>query len=411
MNQDDIELLSPKGGKPVKMWTQGVPVEAEAKEQLEKLAQLPFVFHHVAVMPDVHVGKGSTIGSVIPTLGAVIPAAVGVDIGCGMMAAKTTLGAADLPDNLGKLRSAIEQAVPHGMSPKTRNHKGRDAGSWNNPPPAVDAGWAKLKGEFDAICRKYPKLRGTNNYKHLGTLGSGNHFVEVCLDEEGAVWVMLHSGSRGVGNAIGTHFIELARQDMRRHQVNLPDQDLAYLEEGTEHYDDYVEAVGWAQKFARINREVMMHNVIHAMRGVLPKPFDTHLEAVNCHHNYVQNEKHFGKDVLLTRKGAVSARRGELGIIPGSMGAKSYIVRGKGNPDSFHSCSHGAGRVMSRTEAKRRFTRADMERVLEGVESRKDEGVIDEIPMAYKDIDAVMHAQRELVEVVHTLKQVVCVKG
>ena len=416
MNQEDIELLSPQGGKPVKMWTQGVPVELEAKQQLEKLAQLPFVFHHVAVMPDVHVGKGSTIGSVIPTLGAVIPAAVGVDIGCGMMAAKTTLRAADLPDNLGKLRSAIEQAVPHGratngMSPKTRNHKGRDVGSWSNPPPAVDAGWTKLKDEFDAICRKYPKLRGTNNYKHLGTLGSGNHFVEVCLDEEGAVWVMLHSGSRGVGNAIGTHFIELARQDMRRHQVNLPDQDLAYLEEGTEHYDDYVEAVGWAQKFARINREVMMHNVIHAMRGVLPKPFDAHVEAVNCHHNYVQKEKHFGKDVLVTRKGAVSAREGELGIIPGSMGAKSFIVRGKGNPESFHSCSHGAGRVMSRTEAKRRFTRADMERVLEGVESRKDEGVIDEIPMAYKDIDAVMHAQRELVEVVHTLKQVVCVKG
>ena len=411
MNQEDIQLLSPEGGKPVKMWTQGVPVEPAAKEQLEKLAQLPFVFHHVAVMPDVHVGKGSTIGSVIPTLGAVIPAAVGVDIGCGMMAAKTTLRAADLPDNLSKLRSAIEQAVPHGMSPKTRNHKGRDVGSWNNPPPAVDAGWAKLKDEFDAICRKYPKLRGTNNHKHLGTLGSGNHFVEVCLDEEGAVWVMLHSGSRGVGNAIGTHFIELARQDMRRHQVNLPDQDLAYLEEGTAHYDDYVEAVGWAQKFARINREVMMHNVIHAMRGAIPKPFDAHVEAVNCHHNYVQKEKHFGKDVLVTRKGAVSAREGELGIIPGSMGAKSFIVRGKGNPESFHSCSHGAGRVISRTEAKRRFTRADMERVLQGVESRKDEGVIDEIPMAYKDIDAVMHAQRDLVEVVHTLKQVVCVKG
>ncbi|VXC36293.1 RNA-splicing ligase RtcB [Massilia sp. 9I] len=328
-----------------------------------------------------------------------------------MMAAKTTLRAADLPDNLHGLRSAIEQAVPHGMSPKTRNHKGRDVGSWNNPPPPVDAAWARLKGEFDEICRKYPKLRGTNNYKHLGTLGSGNHFVEVCLDEEGFVWVMLHSGSRGVGNAIGTHFIELARQDMRRHQVSLPDQDLAYLEEGTEHYDDYVEAVGWAQKFARINREVMMHNVIRAMREVIPLAFETHVEAVNCHHNYVQKEKHFGKDVFVTRKGAVSAREGELGIIPGSMGAKSFIVRGKGNPESFNSCSHGAGRVMSRTEAKRRFTKADVERATQGVESRKDEGVIDEIPMAYKDIDAVMHAQRDLVEVVHTLKQIVCVKG
>ena len=422
MEQNDYQLLdttqatgaataAARNHRPVKMWTEGVPVEPEAKQQLARLAQLPFVFHHIAVMPDVHVGKGSTIGSVIPTLGAVIPAAVGVDIGCGMMAAKTTLRADDLPDNLTRLRSAIEAAVPHGMTPRTRNAKGRDVGSWNNPPPAVDAGWLKLKDEFDEICRKYPKLRHANHHKHLGTLGSGNHFVEVCLDEEGAVWLMLHSGSRGVGNAIGTHFIELARQDMRRHTVNLPDQDLAYLEEGTRHYDDYVEAVGWAQKFARINREVMMHNLIQAVRGVIKKPFETHVEAVNCHHNYVQRERHFGKDVLITRKGAVSAREGELGIIPGSMGARSFIVRGKGNPESFNSCSHGAGRVMSRTEAKRRFSVADQERATRGVECRKDEGVIDEIPMAYKDIDAVMHAQRELVEVVHTLKQVVCVKG
>ena len=399
------------GAHPVKMWTKGVPVEEAAKEQLDKLARLPFIYRHVAVMPDVHLGKGSTIGSVIPTVGAVIPAAVGVDIGCGMMAAKTTLRAEDLPDNLGKLRSAIEMAIPHGMSPKTRSAKGRDVGSWMTPPSVVDAGWAQLKDEFDELCRKWPKLRHTNNYKHLGTLGSGNHFVEVCLDEQGFVWLMLHSGSRGVGNAIGTHFIELARQDMRKHMVNLPDQDLAYLEEGTQYYNDYVEAVGWAQKFARINREVMMHNLVQAVRNVIPKPFETHVEAVNCHHNYVQKERHFGKDVLVTRKGAVSAREGELGIIPGSMGAKSFIVRGKGNPESFHSCSHGAGRVMSRTEAKRRFTLEDHAGATRGVECRKDAGVIDEIPMAYKDIDAVMQAQSELVEVVHTLKQVVCVKG
>jgi tRNA-splicing ligase RtcB len=403
--------MNPQGGHPVKMWTRGVPVEPEAKEQLAKLSRMPFIYHHVAVMPDVHVGKGSTIGSVIPTLGAVIPAAVGVDIGCGMMAAKTTLRAGDLPDNLGKLRSAIEEAIPHGMSPKTRSHRTRDTGSWSNPPPPVEAGWARLKGEFDQLCRKWPKLRSTNNYKHLGTLGSGNHFVEICLDEEGFVWLMLHSGSRGVGNAIGTHFIELARQDMRKHMVNLPDQDLAYLEEGTQHYDDYVEAVGWAQKFARVNREVMMHNLVRAVRQVIPKSFETHVEAVNCHHNYVQQERHFGRDVLVTRKGAVSAREGELGIIPGSMGARSYIVRGKGNPESFNSCSHGAGRVMSRTEAKRRFTVRDAQEATAGVECRKDEGVIDEIPMAYKDIEAVMRAQSELVEVVHTLKQVVCVKG
>jgi tRNA-splicing ligase RtcB len=411
MEQKDYELLAATGGRAVKMWTRGVPVEDAAKQQLQNLAQMPFIYRHVAVMPDVHPGKGSTIGSVIPTLGAVIPAAVGVDIGCGMMAAKTTLRAGDLPDNLGKLRSAIEQAIPHGMSAKGRNARGRDSGSWDAPPPPVEAGWARLRGEFEVLCRKHPKLKHTNNYKHLGTLGSGNHFVEVCLDEEGAVWLMLHSGSRGVGNAIGTHFIELARQDMRAHLANLPDQDLAYLKEGTQHYDDYVEAVGWAQKFALINREVMMHNLVGAVRSVIKKPFETHVEAVNCHHNYVQRERHFGQDVLVTRKGAVSAREGELGIIPGSMGAKSFIVRGKGNPESFNSCSHGAGRVLSRTEAKRRFTLSDHARATAGVECRKDEGVIDEIPMAYKDIDAVMHAQRELVEVVHTLKQVVCVKG
>lgn len=408
---EQYDVVQPPGGHPIKMWTHGVPVEPAAREQLDNLARMPFIYRHLAVMPDVHLGKGSTIGSVIPTVGAVIPAAVGVDIGCGMMAAKTTLRADDLPDTLGKLRSAIEQAIPHGMSPRTKGHKGRDVGAWSSPPPVVDAGWARLKDEFDALCRKWPKLRGTNHYKHLGTLGSGNHFVELCLDEDNFVWLMLHSGSRGVGNAIGTHFIELAQQDMRRHMVNLPDRDLAYLEEGTEHYDDYVEAVGWAQKFARINREVMMHNLVAAVRKVITKPFDTHVEAVNCHHNYVQQERHFGRDVLVTRKGAVSARAGELGIIPGSMGARSFIVRGKGNPESFTSCSHGAGRVMSRSEARRRFTVLDHESATRGVECRKDAGVIDEIPMAYKDIDAVMRAQEDLVEVVHTLKQVVCVKG
>lgn len=407
----NYEQLDIAGASPIKMWTAGVPVEAEAKQQLTNTARMPFIYKHIAVMPDVHLGKGSTIGSVIPTLGAIIPAAVGVDIGCGMMAAKTTLNARDLPDNLGPLRSAIEKAIPHGMTPKTRGYRGRDTGSWENPPTPVDAAWAQLKDEFDVICQKTPRLRNTNNYKHLGTLGGGNHFVEVCLDEDGAVWFMLHSGSRGVGNAIGTHFIELAQQDMRTHIANLPDKDLAYLEEGTMHYDDYVEAVGWAQKFARMNREVMMQNLIASVRTVIKKPFETHLEAVNCHHNYVQKERHFGKDVLITRKGAVSARAGELGIIPGSMGAKSFIVRGKGNPDSFNSCSHGAGRTMSRNEAKRRYTLADQVKATEGVECRKDAAVIDEIPMAYKDIDAVMQAQSDLVEVVHTLKQVVCVKG
>lgn len=401
--QHDVE-----GGVPIKMWTKGVPVEDEARKQLENAARLPVVFKHVAAMPDVHLGIGATVGSVIPTIKAIIPAAVGVDIGCGMMAAKTTLRAEDLPDNLGPLRSAIEQAVPHGSVPR---HRGRDPGSWENPPVSVDQVWATLAEEFDLLCELHPRLANTNNRKHLGTLGSGNHFIEICLDEAGFVWFMLHSGSRGVGNAIGTHFIELAKKDAELHQRNLPDKDLAYFEEGARYFGDYVRGVSWAQKFAMRNREVMMVNLIATVRKVIAKPFESHVEAVNCHHNYVQQERHFGQDVFITRKGAVSARRGELGIIPGSMGARSYIVRGLGNPESFESCSHGAGRVMSRTKAKKMFSVEDHIKATEGVECRKDANVVDEIPMAYKDIDAVMAAQQDLVEVVHTLKQVVCVKG
>ena len=395
-------------GVPIKMWTKGVPVEDDAKNQLANASRLPIVFKHIAAMPDVHLGIGATVGSVIPTLRAIIPAAVGVDIGCGMIACKTTLCASDLQDNLAPLRDAIEKAVPHGRS-TTRG--GRDKGSWDTPPPESDAAWTGLAPEFDVICQDYPVLKNTNNRKHLGTLGTGNHFVEVCLDEVGAVWFMLHSGSRGVGNAIGSLFIELAKKDALANNMNLPDKDLAYFEEGSKHFGDYVRGVGWAQRFAKQNREVMLQRVIAAAKTVIAKPFETHLEAVNCHHNYVQRETHFGEDVLVTRKGAVSAKAGELGIIPGSMGAKSYIVRGKGNVESFMSCSHGAGRTMSRTQAKKRFTVDDQIRATEGVERRKDADVIDEIPMAYKDIDAVMEAQRDLVDVVHTLKQVVCVKG
>ena len=394
------------GGVPLKMWTRGVPVEDSARRQLENAARLPIVFRHVAAMPDVHFGIGATVGSVIPTLRAIIPAAVGVDIGCGMIACKTTLAAEDLPDNLAPLRAAIERAVPHGRAPGAR-----DPGAWCKTPARVDSAWAELEPEFRAICRDHPKLEKTNHHQHLGTLGSGNHFVEVCLDESGAVWFMLHSGSRGVGNAIGTMFIELARQDALRNNAHLPDRDLAYFEEGARHFGDYVRAVGWAQRFAAANREVMMKQVIEAAKTVLAKPFRSHLEAVNCHHNYVQKERHFGEDIYVTRKGAVSARMGELGIIPGSMGACSYIVRGKGHPESFASCSHGAGRRMSRGEARRSFTLEDHRAATEGVECRKDAGVIDETPGAYKDIDAVMAAQSDLVDVVHTLKQVVCVKG
>ncbi len=394
------------GGVPVKMWIRGVPIEDEAKRQLRNAARLPIVFKHIAAMPDVHFGIGATVGSVIPTLRAIIPAAVGVDIGCGMMAAKTTLTAEDLPDNLARLRTAIERAVPHGRVPGSR-----DPGAWSKVPGSVDTAWAQLEPEFTELCRDFPKLAKTNQRVHLGTLGSGNHFIEVCLDEEGFVWFMLHSGSRGVGNAIGTMFIELAKQDALRNNMNLPDRDLAYFEEGARYFGDYVRAVGWAQRFAAMNREVMMKRVIDAAKTVIHKSFQSHVEAVNCHHNYVQKEHHFGQDVYVTRKGAVRAGAGQLGIIPGSMGARSYIVRGKGNAESFESCSHGAGRVMSRGEAKRRFTLADHRAATEGVECRKDKDVIDETPAAYKDIDAVMQAQRDLVDVVHTLKQVVCVKG
>jgi tRNA-splicing ligase RtcB len=403
------ELIETQGAAPIKAWTRGVPFDDGARRQLENVARLPFIHGWVAVMPDVHWGIGATVGSVIATSGAIVPAAVGVDIGCGMMAVRTTLTANDLPDDLRRMRSAIESAVPHGLS---RDRRGRDKGSWGHPPEDVDEAWKALAPRFARIAAKHRKVEKANHRVHLGTLGTGNHFIEVCLDTEDRVWVMLHSGSRGVGNRIGTYFIELAKEDMRRHFVNLPDKDLAYFPEGTEHFDDYVEAVSWAQDFALTNRRMMMEHVLAALRELpdLP-PFAATDQAVNCHHNYVARERHLGKDVLVTRKGAVRAREGDLGIIPGSMGARSYIVRGKGNPESFHSCSHGAGRVMSRGEAKRRFSVADHEAATAGVECRKDAAVIDETPAAYKPIDQVMQAQADLVEVVHELRQVVCVKG
>ena len=403
----DYQLLEVQNGKPIKMWTQGVPVEDDARAQLMNTAKLPFIFKHLAVMPDVHLGKGATIGSVTPTQGAIIPAAVGVDIGCGMTAQRTGLSAADLPD-LPALRAAIEHAVPHG---RTVTRGGRDKGSWETPPENVNALWAKLQPGFEHICAKYPRLKNTNHHKHLGTLGTGNHFIEVCLDEADQVWFMLHSGSRGVGNAIGELFIRLAQEDMADRLDTLPDRNLAYLVEGTAHFDDYVEAVHWAQEFASFNRIAMMQNVVAAVGQLLGRPVPLADEHVDCHHNYVQRETHFGAEIFVTRKGAVSAQKGELGIIPGSMGAKSFIVRGLGNEESFCSCSHGAGRTMSRNQAMKRFTIEDHIRATAHVECRKDRNVIDEIPMAYKDIDAVMQAQRELVEVLHTLRQVVCVKG
>jgi tRNA-splicing ligase RtcB len=410
MSETTYNMIAPETGVPVKAWTKGVPLEDEARQQLLNAAQLPFIFKWIAAMPDVHWGIGATVGSVIPTKGAIIPAAVGVDIGCGMMAVQTSLNARDLPDNLKGIRSAIETAVPHG---RTNQGGAGDRGAWHNIPERNREVWiGELKARYDAILAKHPKLDRGNHANHLGTLGTGNHFIEVCLDESDAVWFMLHSGSRGVGNRMGSYFIDIARKDMKKFFVNLPDVDLAYFPEHTEHFDDYVEAVEWAQDYARRNRDLMMERIVGAVRdsGETP-PFNAELKAINCHHNYVARESHFGESVLITRKGAVRAREGDMGIIPGSMGARSFIVRGKGNPESFSSCSHGAGRAMSRNEAKRRFTVEDHVRMTEGVECRKDKDVIDETPAAYKSIDAVMAAQADLVEIVHTLRQVVCVKG
>src|SRR5881398_1244543 len=407
--EKSYNLIEVEKGVPIKAWTKGVPLEDQARAQLRNVAELPFIFKWVAAMPDVHWGIGATVGSVIPTKGAIIPAAVGVDIGCGMMAVETDLNARDLPDNLKRIRTAIEKAVPHGRT----NHGGRgDVGAWQTIPAPNAEAWQSLKPRYDAILEKHPKLDRGNHANHLGTLGTGNHFIEICLDEADMVWFMLHSGSRGVGNRMGSYFIELARKDMQKFFINLPDKDLAYFSEGTEHFDDYVEAVEWAQDFARFNRELMMEQIVNAVRtsGEV-RPFVAELKAINCHHNYVARESHYNQNILVTRKGAVRAREGDMGIIPGSMGARSYIVRGKGNPESFMSCSHGAGRAMSRAEAKRRFTIEDHRRMTEGVECRKDADVIDETPAAYKQIEAVMAAQSDLVDVVHTLHQVVCVKG
>lgn len=396
-------------GAPIKAWTKGVAVEEAAQKQLQNVASLPFIYRWIAAMPDVHWGMGATVGSVIPTKGAIIPAAVGVDIGCGMLAVQTTLRAKDLPDNLAVIRSAIEKAVPVG---RTDNGGPNDRGAYKNAPNHHLDEWLGLEGRFKKIVDKHSALEHRQRVNHLGTLGTGNHFIEVCLDEKNRVWFMLHSGSRGVGNRIGTYFIGLAKKDMQKHIHNLPDKDLAYFTEGAEHFDDYVDAVHWAQDYAKANRELMMQNVIEAVRSCkkIP-PFEARVQAVNCHHNYVAIENHYGQDVFVTRKGAVRAGKGEMGIIPGSMGAQSFIVRGKGNPESFSSCSHGAGRAMSRNEAKKRFTLDDHIKATEGVECRKDKDVIDETPKAYKPIAKVMEAQKDLVEIVHTLKQVVCVKG
>ncbi len=394
------KILAPNKDQrlPVKIWTDDIDYHTQA--QLSRVANLPFVFRHVAAMPDVHLGKGATVGSVIATEKAIIPAAVGVDIGCGMNAVRLSIKAKDLPDSLKAVRSGIESVVPLGAGGQHRN-------------PQI-AGGHDLSMRLSNIFDKHPKLSKTVKNdgfaKQLGTLGSGNHFIELCLDENQDVWVMLHSGSRGIGNKIGMYFIELAKREMEKWMIHLPDRDLAYLSEGSEYYDDYIEAVSWGQDYARLNRSHMMQAVLSVLKDKLPEFIITQ-EAINCHHNYVERENHFGQNVWVTRKGAIRARKDDLGIIPGSMGDKSFIVRGKGEPESFCSCSHGAGRRLSRTAANKTFTVADLVSATEGIECRKDKGVLDEIPMAYKPIGSVMENQTDLVEVVHTLRQIVNVKG
>jgi len=391
-----------EGGRvPVKVFT--ADLEPQAQKQLENIARLPVVFGHVAAMPDVHTGIGATVGSVIPTRGAIIPAAVGVDIGCGMSAVRLSIEAARLPDGVARLRQAIERAVPVGFDER-------------HEADACLEACAPLARRLAGIVRAHPKIAKMQRdherkwVRQMGSLGGGNHFIELCLDECGSLWVMLHSGSRGIGNCIGQYFIAKAREAMLKTDAHLPDRDLAWFGEHTKPFDDYLDAVGWAQDYAFANRREMMRLIIEALRRELPA-FETTGEAINCHHNYVRREKHFGEMLYVTRKGAISARKDELGIVPGSMGTRSYIVRGKGSPESLLSCAHGAGRRMSRAEAKRRYSRADLVAQTEGVECRKDKGVLDEIPGAYKDIDQVMADQTDLVDIVHTLKQIVCVKG
>ncbi len=379
---------------PVKIWSDDV--EPDALKQLKNIAALPFVFKHVAAMPDVHLGKGATVGSVVATLGAVVPAAVGVDIGCGMCAVKLEgIKSSRLDDKLAELRSNIERSVPVGF------HENRvvDTHTQN---------WARW-ADFGGLHKRAQGLKG-KALRQLGSLGGGNHFIEICLDTEDNVWVMLHSGSRNIGKSLAEYHITSAKGLMRKMFVDLPDPDLAYFAAETPEYDAYLRDLLWAQDYALMNREVMMKRVLDQVGRALGVEPKAEL-SVNCHHNFAVPETHFGREVMVTRKGAVRARKGDMGIIPGSMGTKSYIVRGKGEPESFDSCSHGAGRAMSRTAARKRFTEADLRKQTEGVECRKDEGVIDEIPASYKKIETVMKNQSDLVEIVAELKQVLCVKG
>ncbi len=380
---------------PIKAWIDGVHIEDEAMVQLHNLAKMPFMYKHIAVMPDVHWGMGATVGSVIATEGAIIPAAVGVDIGCGMCAVKLKFKVDELGDSLDKLRASIERSIPVGFDSNTELTKRM---------------WSSIKSTFPDGTPVNEKT-----YLQLGTLGGGNHFIEICADQNNDAWIVLHSGSRNIGNKSATKHIDIAKGLMKEYFISLPDPDLAYLVQKTPEFKAYIADLLWCQDYAKENRNEMMLRVLKDVSYHVygsEKRYDHLVEMrINCHHNFTKMEHHFGKNIWVTRKGAVSAQEGELGIIPGSMGTRSYIVRGKGNVESFHSCSHGAGRAMSRNKARKLFTLEDHIKATEGVECRKDADVIDETPGAYKDIDAVIAAQGDLVDILFTLKQLVCVKG
>ncbi|MFF9480974.1 RtcB family protein [Streptomyces sp. NPDC014733] len=386
---------------PIRMWADPSTVEDVAMQQLRNVATLPWI-KGLAVMPDVHYGKGATVGSVIAMHGAVCPAAVGVDIGCGMSAVKTSLTAADLPDDLSHLRSRIEQVIPVGRG---MHDDPVDPGALHGYPTA---GWADFWSRFDGVAEAV-HFRQDRATKQMGSLGSGNHFIECCLDEDGAVWLMLHSGSRNIGKELADFHIGQARK--LPHNQGLVDRDLAVFIADTPQMAAYRHDLFWAQEYAKHNRAVMMALFQDVVRKEFRKARPVFEPVISCHHNYVSEERYEGLDLLVTRKGAISARGGEYGIIPGSMGTESYIVRGLGNEKSFNSASHGAGRRMSRNAAKKRFSTRDLEQQTAGVECRKDSGVVDEIPGAYKPIGKVIEQQRDLVQVVAKLKQVVCVKG
>ena len=380
-------------------WAPQEQIEDAALTQIQRLSGLPFIFKHLAIMPDCHFGLGATVGSCIPTQGAIIPAAVGVDIGCGMIAAKTSLTSADMPADLSDIRKAIEHQIP------------LSAGRYNasvkkTAKPRIEQ--LECRAEELGRLAFYDKT-GRNWRKQLGSLGSGNHFIEIVLDEDDSVWAFLHSGSRGVGNRLATHHIKVAKDIMKREGVELPDADLAYLSEGTPEFDDYITDLEWAQEFALLNREEMMERIIRLMQYRCGD-FEV-VRRIQCHHNFTQRENHFGADILVSRKGAIEAREGQLGLIPGSMGTRSYVVRGKGNPQAFNTAPHGAGRRMSRRKAREAFTMDDFDRLMVGIEVNRSEAFIDELPGAYKDIDLVMEQSADLVEILHTFRQIVNVKG